>query len=346
MKLRAKVQKNGRDVTIVIWVLAAIAVIAGLILVLDPLTWYIAGNSVRELHGIDQANAINAVRQTVITALGGSAALVALGFTVRTYYLSRRGQVTDRFNKAIGQLSSDKLEERLGGIYALEHVMVESQIDHVAVVGVLSAFIRTRTMLKAPMEPRLKLPRGVDRDKPPFGIELDPDIDAAFIVLARRPDRDEPNRPDLRHTSLVGLSIRSADFARPPRLTRMFLTDSDLRSADLRGANLRGTIATEADMRWAWLQKANLSHTGLDRVRFKGAGMNGANLSEARLTGADLRDVEGLTAEQLSVAFIDDSTLFDPELAQDQWVKARITDCMALPKDAGPWRCPPKTPKP
>ncbi|MGW5686571.1 hypothetical protein [Nonomuraea sp. NPDC003754] len=56
------------------------------------------------------------------------------------------GQVTDRFGKAVGQLASDKLEERLGGIHALEHVMSESAVDHTAVIGVLCSFVRARTM--------------------------------------------------------------------------------------------------------------------------------------------------------------------------------------------------------
>jgi hypothetical protein len=342
-----KVFANGRYAIFVIWTSAVIAAIIGIILVLDPLSWYIAGNSVRKLHGADQADAINAVRQTVLTTLGGAAALVALGFTVRTYYLSRRGQVTDRFSTAIAQLASDKLEERLGGIHALEHVMAESPTDHIAVVGVLSAFIRSRTMLKKSTERRKVLGRAAGRNKPPpFGTEPDADIDAALIALARRPDRDEPNRPDLRNCSLVGISVRAYDFTRPPRLTRVFFTCSDLRRADLRGANLRGTIATEADLRWALLGNANLSHTELSRVRFNGAYIRGANLAEARLSGADLRDVDGLAAEQLSFAFIDDSTLLDRKLAGDPWVKARIAACMALPEGAGPWACPRQTPRP
>jgi hypothetical protein len=48
------------------------------------------------------------------------AALVGLILTGRTYLLSRRGQLTDRYTKAVTQLAADKLTERLGGIYALE----------------------------------------------------------------------------------------------------------------------------------------------------------------------------------------------------------------------------------
>jgi uncharacterized protein YjbI with pentapeptide repeats len=337
-----------RSIAVMAWSAVAVAALLALLVVaLGPLSWQIAGGSVRRLHGKDRADALNAVRQTVITAIGGAAALVALGFTVRTYYLSRRGQVTDRFGKAITQLASGRLEERLGGIHALEHVMAESPRDHDAVVGVLSAFVRTRTLLspskRARFSPISLLRR--DRNSPPPHPELPADVDAAMIVLARRPKRDEPNRPDLRRTSLAGLSLRIYDFAFPPRLTGMFLTVADLRGADLRGADLRGTIAAEADLRWAFLQQADLSHTCLSRADLRWALMAKANLTGALLDGADLRDALGLTAEQLSRAMIDQRTGLSPDLATDPWVKARLADCLSL-EGTDPWACPPPTPAP
>lgn len=325
------------------------AVVALVVVALGPLTWLVAGGSVRRLHGLDQANALNALRQTMLTAVGGAGALIALGFTARTYYLSRRGQVTDRFNKAIGQLASDKLEERLGGIHALEHVMTESPADHMAVVGVLSAFVRAHTLVppkRRRFTEMLRQPNSKDRDRPPAGAEPAADIDAAMIVLARRPDRDEPNRPDLRRASLVGLSLRIYDFAAPPRLTGMFLTWVDLRSADLRGADLSGTVANFADFRWACLINANLTRTALSDAKFRGASMGGADLTGALLTNSDLRRVNGLTARQLSSAVIDRGTLLPGELADDPWVQKRLADCLAMGGAPGPRGCPPPTPRP
>lgn len=348
----AKIKKSAvwirkrRYVIGIIWLVLGILVFLGLLLaILGPLAWQIGGGPIRHLRGIDQANALNAVRQTILTALGGTAALVAIGFTVRTYYLSRRGQVTDRFNKAITQLASDKLEERLGGIYALEHVMAESPADHSAVVGVLCAFVRTRTLLP-PADPKMFRTRQepADQNRPPFGTELLPDIDAAMITIARRPSRKEPNRPDLRRTCLVGVSLRIYDFEKPPRLTRMFLTGADLRRADLRGADLKGTIAHAADFRWALLSKANLSHTDLTRTQLREASLDDADLTGTQLRDADLRGVDGLTAQQLSHAMIDEDTLLPSELAEDPWVQARLADCATIGRR--PWACPPPTPEP
>ena len=50
--------------------------------------------------------------------------------------------MTDRYTKAIEQLGSDKLDVRIGGIYALERVARDSARDHPTVMEVLTAFIR------------------------------------------------------------------------------------------------------------------------------------------------------------------------------------------------------------
>jgi len=36
--------------------------------------------------------------------------------------LTEQGQITDRYTKAVEQLGSDKLDVRIGGIYALERI--------------------------------------------------------------------------------------------------------------------------------------------------------------------------------------------------------------------------------
>jgi hypothetical protein len=50
--------------------------------------------------------------------------------------------VTARYTKAIEQLGSDRLDVRIGGIYALERIAHDSPRDHPAMLEVLAAFIR------------------------------------------------------------------------------------------------------------------------------------------------------------------------------------------------------------
>jgi hypothetical protein len=72
-----------------------------------------------------------------------------------TFNLSREGQITDRFTKAIEQLGSlddkgkPKLEIRLGGIYALERIARDSERDHTVIMEVLTTYVREHSPRKA-----------------------------------------------------------------------------------------------------------------------------------------------------------------------------------------------------
>ena len=59
-------------------------------------------------------------RTGLIAGLAGLAVLGSLALTTRTYRLTEQRQLTGRYTKAIAQLGDDKLDIRLGGIYALD----------------------------------------------------------------------------------------------------------------------------------------------------------------------------------------------------------------------------------
>ncbi|WP_171064131.1 hypothetical protein [Actinomadura soli] len=65
-------------------------------------------------------------RLLVVSAGGAIVVAISLLYTARNYRLSHRGQVTDRFTKALERLSSEDIDARLGGIYALAHVGADS----------------------------------------------------------------------------------------------------------------------------------------------------------------------------------------------------------------------------
>lgn len=56
----------------------------------------------------------------------------------------RDWRITDSFTRAVEQLGSDKLETRLGAIYALERIAEESPRDHWPIMETLTAFVRDR----------------------------------------------------------------------------------------------------------------------------------------------------------------------------------------------------------
>jgi predicted polyphosphate/ATP-dependent NAD kinase len=59
--------------------------------------------------------------------------------------VSEDKQVTERFSKSIEHLGSDKIDVRLGGIYALEQIAIDSAKYHWTIVEILSAFVRERS---------------------------------------------------------------------------------------------------------------------------------------------------------------------------------------------------------
>ena len=68
----------------------------------------------------------------------------------------REGQITDRFTRAVEQLGSDKLEVRLGGIFALERIAKDSEPDRWAITDTLVAFV-VPTPHGVPAHPRVRI---------------------------------------------------------------------------------------------------------------------------------------------------------------------------------------------
>jgi uncharacterized protein YjbI with pentapeptide repeats len=254
----------------------------------------------------------------VLVISAGGAVVVAIGllYTARNYRLSHRGQVTDRFTKALERLGSDELYVRIGGVHALEHVMRDSADHHHDAVEVLSAFIRRRA-------PKRRRPNDIGRWMHPvtgsdadISTELpdvpDADIQAALTALANRPVRPERESISLAGLHLAGASLRRCDLIgadlRETNLSHAQLDGvdlgiarldgadlrsarldgADLRSAQLDGAGLRGAELWDADLEYASLRRADLRSAILPWANLTGAHFEWANLEGARLDGANL----------------------------------------------------------
>ena len=116
----------------------------------------------------------DAARGRLLTLAAGLFAGGALVYIARHFTLSRRslelteqGQVTERYTRAIEQLGSDKLDVRIGGIYALERIARDSARDHPTVIEVLSAFIREHSREQWP-----RVEHGADTPVFRTGIEV------------------------------------------------------------------------------------------------------------------------------------------------------------------------------
>ena len=89
----------------------------------------------------DRHKAIADTRTGLVAMLAAIGAAGGLAYTARTYRLSREGQITDRYSKAVEQLGSSTPDVRVGGLYALRRLMNESPQDYGAIVDVVEAFL-------------------------------------------------------------------------------------------------------------------------------------------------------------------------------------------------------------
>ncbi|MFI0448201.1 hypothetical protein [Actinomadura sp. 6N118] len=178
-------------------------------------------------------------RLLVVSAGGAVVVAVSLLYTARSYRLSRRGQVTDRFAKALERLSSTDIDARLGGIHALAHVAADSRTHHDDVVEVLEAFLRRRTPVARPDDDSPSL-----APRPPLPERPAADVQATLTTLGARPRLLERRTLDL-----SGLHLRQARLA-----------VTNLHTANLQGVDLmRQTCRV-----WTWCVRTC-------RTRFCGA---------------------------------------------------------------------------
>lgn len=100
-----------------------------------------------------RADVESSTRTGIIAGLAGLAALGSLVVTSRTYRITEQGHITDRYTKAIQQVGDEKLAVRLGGIYALERLAVDSERDHPTVVeSSVPSFESTASPTKSPRD--------------------------------------------------------------------------------------------------------------------------------------------------------------------------------------------------
>jgi hypothetical protein len=296
------------------WFAGAVAVVAVGAVVFWPLTDLIASHDVGAIAGADRGAALQAARDAARGRLVGfGAGLFAAGalvYTARNFSLSRQGQVTDRYTKAIGQLGDDELDVRIGGIYALERIARDSRRDHPTIMEVLAAFVRDHSGEQwPPAEPSAEPPERTTR----------PDVQAAATVIGRR-----TAGYDSRPISVDGAHLTKADLAGAD-FTRVTLKGTDLTGADLKEAILNGANLTGADLRGANLGLAHLTKANFEKAILADANLDFAHLAGATFHGADLTRATFVDAD-LTGAFLDEANLTSAYLGLANLTRADLTD--------------------
>jgi Pentapeptide repeats (8 copies) len=274
-----------------------------------------------------EAKAISDARTSTLQLLGGLVLTAGVCFTAWTVQLTRKrdqeqrraneerirvdrdGQVTERFTRAVEQLGADKTDIRLGGIYALERIARESEVDHEPIVQILAAFLRQHANKGRPVP---------DTEDQHVTIEPSPADSLAALEALGRLGRQPPNAwvkapLDLRRIRITGANLNDA------RLDGALLNGAILRSSQMDGASLTQAVLSDADLRnsdceatdfhSAWLDDADLRD-----IKWAHATIDGAHLEGAKyqirpdrgpgevITIAEATGRGGLSRDQLDTA--------------------------------------------
>ena len=233
----------------------------------------------------------NEARRTLAYILGGILAIIGITLAHRRIralerqvqigqeqlLVAQEGQITERFTRAIEQLGSDRMEVRLGGIYALERIANDSDKDYWTIMETLTAYVRERAPWR---EPPSEAPAEAVGEE------------AAPPAAATSPAPAAPSKPvtDIK-------AVRTVLGRRKYRYSQGEAKRLDLSGTDWRGATLRGAP--------------------LEGATLQGAHLEGADLTGSHLEGADLWEVTGLTREQLADAIIDEKTRLPDYLQEE-----------------------------
>jgi uncharacterized protein YjbI with pentapeptide repeats len=266
---------------------------------------------------------VTGLRTAVVAFTAALGAGVALLYTARTYRLTRRGQITDRFTKALERLGSNETYVRIGGILALEQIVRDAPEQAATdAARVLGHFIRDR----APQAQPIPDPGNSESPRPELPDEPAADVQAALTALTRPESRthvDPREQLDFHGLHLAGIHLKGADLTKA-NLARATLTKADLFMATLTGAYLGGATLTEADLGGATLTEADLGGATLTKANLFMATLPKADLGRATLTGAYLSGAT-LTKANLFMATLTEANLAKATLAEANLAGATLT---------------------
>jgi len=348
MRKRSRTTRPPRDTALLLLgVLVVSVAVTGALLLVWRGPWWFDGAylSAKDLRS-GSAALVTGFRAAVVQLLAIFGAGIALIFTGINYRLARRGQVTDRFTKALERLGSEHQYVRYGGILALEQIIKDApeQIEDAA--EVLVAFVREHTP-KSPLlhtqpsrrDQIVKARRAVQREggqrpapsttptrgtasvKPGHVVHL------ALSVLSKHRTQHEVILGDvcLPKADLSWLCLRLVRF-NDADLTGAYFWGSDLEAAWFTRSNLTSACLSSTTLTRARFGFANLTNADLFQADLGSAYLLQADLTGANLEGANLASAQFLTVEQVLSARIDKETRLPEEIAAHPDVVARLNE--------------------
>ena len=220
-------------------VVLALAIVWALIV---PLADLLAHHDVGSVTGSLHETALDNARGRLLTLGAGLLAAGVLVFTALNFNLLRRNsEQTDQWQRRTYelQLGSEKLDVRIGGIYALERVARDSARDLLRRADLVGANL-TGPLVRGTIHSGAKAVAADLDGKVRFGAKL--------------------AGADLSDANLTGALLTGA-----------LLTCANLSDANLAGAHLRGADLNGANLAGAHLRGADLSDVDLSDARWPGS---------------------------------------------------------------------------
>ncbi|MFJ4884606.1 pentapeptide repeat-containing protein [Streptomyces sp. NPDC088731] len=337
-------RRHGR--TILLSTGAGAALIGSLMMLWRGPWWldgaYLSDKGLRE----GSAALVTGFRTALVQTLAALGASLALVYTARNFRLTRRGQVTERFTKALERLGSDEIYVRIGGVLALEQIVQDAPEQATHAAQVLYAFTRER----APRVGRhdtttaVRAARRKARNKRP-SVDASPrpssspsaDVQAALTALTRPASRrhvDSRLQIDLSGFHLAGVQLNGADM-RGINLSGADLEDADLSECllagvNMEGSNLRDASLEDADLENVNLRMADLTRANLMRANLRFAKIEKAKLCKAELMSAQLQEAQAfaadLTEASLRLADLTHASFHDANFTQAFLHSANLTN--------------------
>jgi hypothetical protein len=210
----------------------------------------------------------------VTAATAGAGAWFVLMRNYSEAEAGRKRRITESYSTAVRLLASEKLEERLGGIYSLEQISRESRDDYWTVMETLTAFVRERTHRTEK-----------ERNSTPLEQRV---AERAYFLW------ENAGRPEGRSDEFRRQAVEEEKFGEPPATDiAAVLTVIKRRSEESR--ELETSKQWRFDLHKAALKQAGLVDAHLEGAILWDAHLQGAHLTGAHLEGADLRLATGLT---------------------------------------------------
>jgi hypothetical protein len=204
--------------------------------------------------------------------------------------------MNQRFAEAVMLIANESPEVKLGGLFAMEQLTVDSRSHAQPGLDVICAFIRGMH------EPEVQ----VNIISGERGYAILPLTQAALTIVGRSAQRRATEAKlhsaerlsiDLSGANLVGAQLRGTNLCGANlRYTKLCnadftganLEDADLTGADLQDANFTDAVADRGSFVAAGMQGANFLRTSLNDAWLSGANCDGASFFNAKCRGAHL----------------------------------------------------------